>query len=75
MTRDLRKYIRQTNFRLVIGAFILLFVVGDGLIYLIYGSRAALLGLVCLLVGMTPVVLVVLIILLLDLIGKHVNRE
>jgi energy-converting hydrogenase Eha subunit E len=75
MTRDLRKYIRQTNFRLVIGAFILLFVVGDGLIYLFYGSRAALLGLVCLLAGMTPVVMVALIILIMDLIGKHVNRE
>jgi hypothetical protein len=75
MTRDLRKYVRQTNFRLIIGALVLLFVVGDGLIYLFYGSSAALLGLVCLLAGMTPVMLVVLVILLLDWIGKIVNRE
>jgi hypothetical protein len=36
MSRDLRKYIRQTNVRLVVGALVLLFVVGDGLIYLFY---------------------------------------
>ncbi len=75
MTRDLRKYVRQTNFRLVVGAFILLFVVGDGLIYLIYGGSAAITGLLCLLAGLVPVVLVTLIILLLDWITKHVNRD
>ena len=40
MSRDLRKYGRQTNIRLVAGALLLLFVIGDGLIYLIYGSGA-----------------------------------
>jgi hypothetical protein len=75
MSRDLRKYIRQTNFRLILGALVLLFVVGDGLIYLFYGSSAAVMGLICLLAGMTPVVLVVLIILLLDWITKRANRD
>jgi len=45
MTRDLRKYVRQTNFQLIAGALILLFIIGDGLIYLFYGSSAAVLGL------------------------------
>ncbi|MGZ6347631.1 MAG: hypothetical protein ACXWNC_08730, partial [Anaerolineales bacterium] len=64
MSRDLRKYIRQTNVRLVVGALVLLFVVGDGLIYLIYGPGAAIAGFLCLLGGMAPVILVILIILL-----------
>ncbi|MBE3066984.1 MAG: hypothetical protein IMZ73_06090 [Chloroflexi bacterium] len=75
MTRNLQKYARQTNLRLIAGALVLLFIVGDGLIYLIYGSSAALMGLLCLLAGMTPVVLVVLIILLLDWITKRANRD
>jgi hypothetical protein len=75
MSRDLRKYTRQTNIRLIVGAVILLFFVGDGLIYMFYGGSAALTGLLCLLAGMAPVLLVVLIILLLDWITKHVNRD
>jgi hypothetical protein len=75
VSRDLRKYIQQTNFRLIVGAFIILFIVGDGLIYLFYGFSAAVTGLLCLLAGMTPVVLDTLIILLLDWITKHVNRD
>jgi TM2 domain-containing membrane protein YozV len=75
MTRDLRKYVRQTNLRLIAGGLILLFVVGDGLIYLFYGASAAVLGLLCLLAGLTPVVLVTLIILLLDWITKRANHD
>ncbi len=75
MTRDLRKYVRQTNFQLIAGALILLFIIGDGLIYLFYGSSAAVLGLLCLLAGMTPVVLVALLLLLLDWITKRANRD
>ena len=75
MTRDLRKYSRQTNLLLIIGGLFLLFVIGDGLIYLFYGLHAAMLGLLCLLGGMIPVVLVVLIILFLDWISKHALRN
>jgi len=55
MSRDLRKYARQTNVRLAVGAILVLFVVGDGLIYLFYGGGAALMGILCLLGGMIPV--------------------
>jgi TM2 domain-containing membrane protein YozV len=75
VSRDLRKYTRQTNIRLVVGALVLLFIVGDGLIYLFYGTSAALTGLLCLLAGMAPVLLIILIILFLDWITKHVNRD
>ena len=75
MTRDLRKYTRQTNVRLIAGALLLLFIVGDGLIYFIYGGSAALMGLLCLLAGMIPVVLTVLVLLLLDWIRKRADRD
>jgi len=75
MSRDLRKYVRQTNFRLIAGGLVLLFIVGDGLIYLIYGSSAAAMGFLCLIAGMIPVVLVALVILLLDWITKRASRD
>lgn len=75
MSRDLREYARQTSVQLGIGAFLLLFIVGDGLIYLIYGKAAALLGLTCLLAGIAPVILIVLIMVLLNWIVKRANRD
>jgi hypothetical protein len=55
MSRDLRQYSRQTNVRLIIGFIILLFIVGDGLIYWFYGQGAALFGLVCIMAGLVPI--------------------
>jgi hypothetical protein len=75
MSRDLRKYGRQTNVRLIIGALILLFVVGDGLIYIIYGSGAAMMGILCLLAGMVPVLLTILVLVLLDWIRKRADHD
>ena len=72
---DLRKYAQDTNIRLVAGAFLLLFIVGDGLIYFIYGKGAALMGLLCLLAGIAPVLIIALIMLLLNWIVKRANRE
>jgi hypothetical protein len=75
MSRDLRKYARQTNIRLAVAAFFLLFIVGDGLIYFIYGAGPALMGFLCLLGGMVPVVLVMLVLLLFEWIQKRANRD
>jgi len=75
VTRDLRRYARQTNFRLIVGALLLLFIVGDSLIYLIYGPGAAVMGLLCLLAGLIPVALTLLIMLLLDWVAKRVRDE
>jgi hypothetical protein len=58
MSRDLRRYARQTNIRLLIGFITLLFLVGDGLIYLVYGREAALLGLICIVAGLAPLTLI-----------------
>jgi len=75
MTRDLRRYARQTYVRLIVGALLLLFIVGDGLIYLIYGKGPALMGLFCLLVGLMPVALTLLFLLLLEWMTKKTGGE
>ena len=75
MSRDLRKYARQTNIRLAVGAILVLFIIGGGLIYLFYGKSAALMGILCLLGGMVPVVLVLLVLLLFDWIQKRANHD
>lgn len=73
--RDLRKYSRQTYLRLIIGAVLVLLTVGDGLIYLIYGSGAALTGLLCLLGGLAPIVLIFLFLNLMEWVVKRANRD
>jgi hypothetical protein len=72
MTRDLRRYSRQTNFRLLIGFLVLVFLLGDGLIYLFMGRNAAIMGLACLLLGLAPALLVW---LFLVAIGWLVKKE
>jgi uncharacterized membrane protein len=58
LSKDLRKYTRDTNIRLALGAFILLFVVGVGLIWAIYGEAAAGMGFLCLLAALLPIILI-----------------
>lgn len=70
MTQDLRKYSSQTKYRLILWFFILLFTLGLGMIWLIYGGRAALFGLLCLLGFGIPVGLIALLLLGLDRIVK-----
>jgi hypothetical protein len=73
--RDLNKYNRGTNIRLIVGAVILIFLIGDGLIFIIYGSGPAGMGLICLFVGLFPVLLIACVIFLLNWSVKRANRE
>jgi hypothetical protein len=75
MTRDLRKHARQTRTRLIIGLIVLVFVVGDGLIYWLLGKSSALMGLLCLAAALIPAGIVWLILALLDWTVKHVDRD
>ena len=75
MSRDLRKYMQQTNFRIAIGALLLLFIVGLGLIWLIYGFSAAVSGLLCLLGAFVPIALILFALYGLDWIVKRANRD
>jgi hypothetical protein len=73
--RDLRGYARQTQVRLIAGGLLLLFLVGDGLIYIIYGPGAAVFGLMCLFAVLIPIALIVLILGGFEWIVKRANRE
>ena len=70
MAKDVRKYSEQTKYRLVIWFIAILFIVGLGLIWLIIGERAALLGLLCLIGSALPIGLIVLFMKGLDTIVK-----
>jgi hypothetical protein len=73
--RDLRKFARQTTTRLVMGVVVILFIVGEGLIYAIYGLPAAVSGLICLLGGLSPVLLIIGLLWVLDRIVKRNNQS
>jgi hypothetical protein len=75
MSRDLRKYMKDTNTRLIVGALLLLFVVGSALIWWIYGFGAAVMGFVCLLAAFVPIGLIFLVLNLSDWILKRAGRE
>jgi hypothetical protein len=59
VSKDLREYAKSTQTRLIAGFLLLVFIVGDGLIFLLYGKGAGLAGLICLLGVMLPILLIV----------------
>jgi hypothetical protein len=70
--RDLRAYARGTQLRLLLGALIIIIVIGTGLIGLIYGQEAVRSALLCTGIGLLPAIL---IIGALWLMGWIVRRE
>ena len=75
MSRDVRSYMKDTNVRLIVGALALLFIMGDGLIWLIYGFGAAVMGLLCMLGAFVPIGLILLLLNLSDWIVKRAGRD
>jgi hypothetical protein len=75
MSRDLRRYARQTNVRLFIGFFIILFFLGDGLIWFFYGRAPALFGLLCLFAGSAPLFFIVIVFWIMDFIVKRATEK
>jgi hypothetical protein len=75
LSRDLRRYASQTTFRVAVGAVLLLFIVGLGLIWLIYGPAAAVTGLLCLLGALVPIGLIGLVIWGMDWMVKRSNED
>lgn len=75
MSRDLRKYMRDTNVRIVVGAVLLLFIVGLGLIGIIYGFGAAVSGFFCILAAFVPIGLIFLVMFGMDWIVKRANPD
>jgi len=70
VSRDLREYVKNTRTRLVVGFLALVFLVGDGLIFLFYGKEAGIFGLVCLLGALIPVLLVVIFLIIAERVVK-----
>ena len=73
MSRDLRKYAKQTNIRLIIGFLLVLFIFGDGMIYIVYGQGAAIMGLICLLAGLAPIILIIFALWIIEWIAHRNN--
>jgi len=73
--RDLRKYARSTNMQLVWGGLFLIFVIGLGLIYVFYDLSGLVTGLICMLAGLSPVVLIAAALWLLDRIARMNDRD
>jgi len=71
MPNNIRSYADQTKFRLVVWFLIILFVVGLGLIWFIYGLKSALLGFLCLIGTLIPIGLIFLFLIGLDKIVKN----
>lgn len=72
--RDLRRYANQTNTRLLVGFILILFLIGDGLIYIIYGRGAAISGLICILAGLSPLVLIWLVLIVVEWFAKQADK-
>ncbi len=75
MSRDLRQYARQTHIQLIIGFLLILFIIGDGLIYLFYGQGAAMMGVICLLAGLTPITLIIVSLWIIDWVVRRKDQE
>ena len=75
MPKDLREYSKQTNIRLIVGGILILFIIGDGLIYFFYGPGGAATGFLCIGVGVIPIILLLLIFRFMDWIVKRSNRD
>lgn len=73
--RDLRQYSKQTYVRLVIGGLLVLLFIGDGLIYYFYGREAAITGVICIFLGLVPVLGIGLFLLIIEWIVRRANRE
>ena len=70
---DLRRYAKETDKRMLVSFFLLLLIVGDGLIWIFYGRSAAILGFICILAGLFPLVLTGLALWWMDWLIKRQN--
>ena len=73
--RDLRRYARQTDARLIAGIVVLLLTVGLGLIYIFYGPGGAITGLGCLLAFIVPVILIAALLWAMERFVKRMNGD
>jgi hypothetical protein len=75
MSFNRKDFTKQTTTQLILGGLLLLFLIGGGLIFWIYGPGAAAFGLLCISAGLFPIVIIVSALWILDRIVKCGNRE
>lgn len=73
--RDLRSYARSTTVRLIVGGLVLVFLIGDGLVYFIYGREAVGTAILCTALGLAPVALIWLFLSVLEWVARRADRE
>ena len=56
--RNLRHYMQQTRTRILLGFLVLFFIIGDGLVYVLYGREPFLMALLCSALGLMPALLI-----------------
>jgi hypothetical protein len=71
--KNLRTYMKQTRTRLVIGFLLLVFLVGDGLIYFLYGRDSFLMALLCTGLALMPALLVALWLWAMEILTKRLR--
>ena len=75
MPRDLRRYAKQTNIRLIIGGLAILVLIGDVLILLFYLRDSAVIVLLCLLAGLLPLVVIWAVLFFFEWVVKKSNPD
>ena len=60
---------------MIIGGLAIIVLVAEGLIYMFYGRESAIFGLGCILLGLSPVVLIAIILWLIGLAVKRANEQ
>lgn len=73
--RDLRAYARGTQLRLIFGGLVIVVVIGNGLIWLIYGDGAVQMAMLCTAIGLAPGLLIIGWLLLMEWIVKRARDE
>jgi hypothetical protein len=71
----MRGHRERTDRNLLLGFFALLFVVGGGLIWLLYGGNAAALGVVCIALGAVLAGLVIFIMLVIGWLSAWLDKR
>jgi len=69
--RDVRRYALQTRTRLIFGGLLFIVIISEGLIYLFYGKQPALFGLICMLAGLAPLLMIYMVLWVIEIIVKR----
>ncbi|MBN1266028.1 MAG: hypothetical protein JXA25_11075 [Anaerolineales bacterium] len=72
---NLRKYMQQTRTRVIVGFLLLLFIIGDGLIFALYGREPFLMALLCTGLALAPAILVGIFLWGLEILTKRLRDE